>query len=754
MPTDKFGFPFFHPTKSGGYFYEESSNPKNDAPVEGLDQDFSVSGNVITMKCNGPTSFSIGKNGRGFSDSIGGCNMDFKATAARGYGYKKDDVRDLEFKCQMKINSIGAHGFSLSACTGHHSSSGCCQGFAYMCTIETSANPASFRFRKEMWHVSYHDSPEGAFGHDVANFKLDGHGWFGYGFCRYNNPDDANSVILEVWLNPNPDGDASDWTMLKRIQDSPGNGWGNDGDKCNGAKDQVGTWSNAHNRLKSNATSGTINFKNISFREIDPTGDFGEPPPPDPGGGGGGPLVKKLYYAVVCAGSATGTAAYSALTGTISHEIVEAQTSADPFGRFGKMAWKNYTPSIHLEVADECTDQTFADGLVANGYWSNSDANCVVPHVSETDLGNSTKFTTKGGKVLKTPGIYLIYWGTTWRDSASAPTNAVLTDKIQNKLLGTDNAYFSKLSQYSSIGIPTWKGAVFNVTTPVPTGTSVTESKTKECIAEVFNRGLIPLSETDNENIYIVVIPIGVTLSDPLSGSSFLGSHDVYNASLNPVPDPTPDPGGGGTGGGEPPTTTETIHGTYRIMRDIDIYRTNACAGTGGGGGSGGSAKFYVMDPESGHERSISNSATHTNRTRISELILDSSSSIRGKIITQADVYLRKIGTPGATPVINFVIWNGRGAAEYTSPTDIAPSALTSSFVTYSFDCSTNTHVCQTGDYVGVVCGLTSATDYIAVPYSTVEGTGTQHSEQAQYESAAWSLLPARRMSMNLWEGA
>ena len=297
MPFDKFGNPYFYPSKSGGFNFEQSNNPKNDTAIEGLDSDFSVTGGVITMKCNGPTSFSVGKNSRSFTDSIGGCKMDFKATAKRGYGYKADDVRDLEFKVWMKVpnNLSSSHdGFSMSCCTGKHSASNCCQSFAYMGSMDgINSNPTKFRFRKETTHPNYKDSSEGTWSHPKCNFKVAGHDWIGFGFCRYNkttNFEDGSSrdsVILEIWFNPDPTNDPKDWTMLKRTEDKAGRGWTSVKNACNGDSDQIGVWSNAHNRLKSNSTSGTILFTNISFREINAFGSFEENPPPPPDCGDG-----------------------------------------------------------------------------------------------------------------------------------------------------------------------------------------------------------------------------------------------------------------------------------------------------------------------------------------------------------------------------------------------------------------------------------------------------------------------------------
>jgi hypothetical protein len=280
---DRFGIPYFHATKAGGFVYEMSDDPQNDQAMDHVDKEFTVANGVIRMKPAGPTSFGVGKNIRTFQDSIGGCKMNFKETAARGYASKPDDVRDLEFKCIMRITGIGDHGFSISGPTGHHDSSSdvCCQGFNYMFNIDSQSNPVVFRFRKEEWHVKYTTSPDGDFTHPQIKFKLDGHGFFGIGYCRYNkknepSPDNMqglDSVILEGWFNPEPDRDINNWILIKRIEDKPKGGWGEAGDKCGGDKDQVGTWSNAQNRLKTNATSGVIDFRAISFREIDPTLD-------------------------------------------------------------------------------------------------------------------------------------------------------------------------------------------------------------------------------------------------------------------------------------------------------------------------------------------------------------------------------------------------------------------------------------------------------------------------------------------------
>jgi hypothetical protein len=768
-----------------------SDNPKNDTPIEGLDQDFSVSGNIITMKCNGPTSFSVGKNGRNFSDSIGGCNMDFKATAKRGYAYKADDVRDLEFKVWMRIPSnlsSGSDGFSMSACTGHHSSSGCCQGFAYMGSINgANSSPTKFRFRKETLHVEYTDSSEGTWSHPLVNFKLTGHGWFGFGFCRYNKPTTGgtspqdDSVILEIWFNPDPTNDATDWTMLKRTEDKKGRGWTGSKGKCNGDNDQIGVWSNAHNRLKSNSTSGTIQFTNISFREIDPSGTFEEPPP---GGGGGSGVQRSIYYAMV-SGTPTTYLHFTSVTG---HEIVETITDPDPLNTFGGQAWGNATTG--KEISDPCENlfTAYADGLDVEGYWSNSDDKCVVPGLTIPDTVQTTPMTNrKGGDVLASAKVYLIYWGSDWNTRATTPVAATLTDKIQNKMLGTDSTYFSKLSQYGC-SIPTWGGAVFNTTFPIPSG-NIPEQKGRDCIVDTFNKGLLPIPTVTNDDVYVLYVPVGKDIT-PLGETSTPGGfHDTWNPFLTPttpVPCPTgfhrntagvcvPDtvvcPSGQHEENGVcvendtpppvDPSPPQKVIGTFTLLRDINIYRTDACEGTSGGGGDvggggdpgGGSSTFYslaITDIDADKELANVSSLPFDGRTRVTEKISSSSSAMKGKILKQFDIFLKKNGTPGATPTIKAKIWNSSNTVKYTSITEIDPSTLTTSFTIQSFDFASNTYVLLTGDRVGIEYLGTSSSNYIQIGYKEVSSAGNEI--QSQYELGVWDDKNSRDLVCTMWE--
>jgi len=353
MPVDKWGIPFFYPTKTtagitntgSGFFWQQNNNIKTD----------SANGMV--------------RLGKEFDD----VSVINSSTGEWEFPYLTD-----------------GDGLDLSGPTGHHSGGEThgCEGFAYMTDSNFSVSPPSFRFRKETYHVQYNDHPDGEYTSPFATGDVTTK-WVGYGWVRYNKKDGISpgndSVICEAWWNDNPTADITNWKMLKRVEDKGAGitNWGVPA-TCDGNAYQVGTWSNVQFRFKSSSSDwslhpiipefedgadihsigdadmsfsdsaargygkqanmprdiemkclvkwdaggrGKAHFKNVSLREIDPTKDFGddpgdpEPPnqPPDPttiqgqiiiqwnvnistasacqgaGGGGGGGGSTKFY---------------------------------------------------------------------------------------------------------------------------------------------------------------------------------------------------------------------------------------------------------------------------------------------------------------------------------------------------------------------------------------------------------------------------------------------------------------------------
>jgi len=316
MPFDKWGIPFFYPSKKTagitgagtGFFWEQDNNIFNDSK-DGM--------------------VRLGKE----YDQVKVINS---STGEWEFPYLTD-----------------GDGLDMSGPTGHHSGGEThgCQGFTYMSDTNLMGGTPSFRFRKETYHVNYKDHPSGEYTSSFATGPCINH-WKGYGWVRYNKKDGRSpgkdSVICEAWWNDHPDVDIKDWHMLKRVEDKGAGvtNWGIAA-TCDGDAYQVGTWSNIQFRFKSSSSDfslhpiipefedgsninsiggenmsfadsenrgygkradmprdiemkclvkwdaggrGKAHFKNISLREIDPTLSFDDTPttPPEPPTGGGG----------------------------------------------------------------------------------------------------------------------------------------------------------------------------------------------------------------------------------------------------------------------------------------------------------------------------------------------------------------------------------------------------------------------------------------------------------------------------------
>ena len=803
----------FYPSKVGGWFWEQPDNPENDEFVDWPDE-MDFNGSVVTMNPNGPTDWGAGRNISSFNDSIGGCNMDFAETAERGYAYKANDARDLEIKAIVDVRGTGDNGFSISVCTGHHTNDNCCQGFAYMITTEVAENPSKFNFRKEMWHVSYHNSPLGEFTHPKCNFRIRDLGrYVGIGFCRYNDPNDINgTVVVEVWFNPDPDSNKTDWTMLKRFKDTHGAGWGNDGDDCGGFSDQPGTWSNAQNRFKTNADGGSIKFKQCTLREIDVTGDFGggpDPNPPPPV-----PPTEQLKYT------------FSFKFGSKGNGNGQFQDPHDiTFDSGGTNLW------VCDRVRNDIQKFTSAGVYVSKfGSSGSGDGQFNVPYALQIDptftylyvcdRANNriqkltltgtfvSKITTAGGKSLKAPedicfnssngDIFICDTGnnrvvkfnsshtflTEWDGSGGGgtgfehPHSMDITVANTHILVSCGDQPFTQKFTTAGVFVKKW-GSEGN-------GQGQVRMFLEHGDIDAFDRWhLINNDVRPIVNVWDVdgnwLCQYGSTTSGSGDGQFREPEHvtvhpngnsyvvDAKNQRIQvfipnittiPEPPPPPPPTGGGGGG------TSKIIGSFTLLRDINIGRVSACEGAGGGGGggggsSGGSAIIYDgEDPDNDKPMCDVSGSPFDNRIRVTQKVRLSTSLIKGKIIKQLNVALKRVGTPAATPVVQAKIWRSDGVTvEYTSPTNLDPSTLPTSYpaddTTWAeFDFSTNTYTMQVGDRVGIEYLGTDEDNYIVAGYESDSESGGGKSLQSQYEDSpkAWDDKATRDAAFVIWE--
>lgn len=131
-----------------------------------------------------------------------------------------------------------------------------------------------------------------------------------------------------------------------------------------------------------------------------------------------------------------------------------------------------------------------------------------------------------------------------------------------------------------------------------------------------------------------------------------------------------------------------------------------------------------------------------------------SASILNQKIIKQVNVAMIKTGSPSASPTVSAKIWNKNGQVMFTSPTNLDPSTLPTSFPSTKtswamFDFSANTYVMTVGDRVGVEYLGTSNVNYVRVGYEDDPGKGNHW--VIQYENGAWQEKSTRDAAMLLW---
>jgi NHL repeat-containing protein len=813
MPQDRWGHPFFYPSKQGGFFYEMSDNPKNDEFVEWPPEMNFDGGGVVSMDPTGrSTDFGIGKNISGFNDSIGGCSMDFAQTAERGYAYKPDDPRDVEIKILVRADDIGDDGIAISACTGHHQTGGnggkCCQGFAYMIDTNMNENPSSFRFRKEMWHISYHTSPVGTFTDPLCNFKINNLGrYIGLGFCRYNDPNDIDgTVVVEAWFNPDPDSNKNNWKMIKRFKDTHGAGWGNDGDDCGGDSDQVGTWSNAQNRVKTNAGSGTYRFKQVSLREIDPSGSFDQDPNTPPPVPPNEPLKYTFSFKFGSKGNGNGqfqdphditfdaTAANLWVCDRVRNDM-QKFTSAGVFvSKFGSSGSGNAQFNVPYAVQIEPTftylyvcdrENNRIQKLTTSGTFVSEITTLNGKHLKKpedicfnTSNGDIFICDTGNNRVCKinSSHTFILEWdGSAGGTRFDHPHSMDITTDNNFIIMSCGNQPFIQKYTTAGVFVKKWGSE----------GNGQGQVRTFLEHGDIDAFGRFHLINNDVRPIINVWDQDGNWLCQ--YGSTTSGSGDgqfkepehvtvhpdgrpyvvdaknqriqVFVPNFTTVPDPDepppppPPPDGGGGGG------TSKIIGSFTLLRDINIARESACQGIvgggGGGGGSGGATTFYGTGVTPDNETKLSDSSTWSHRTRHAQKVGSSSSVMNGKIVKQINPSLLKTGSPASTPTISAHIWNSAGTTVYTSPTTIDPSTLPTSFDADpedwpAFDFSTNTYALQVGDRVGIKYEGTSSSNYIRTGYESDPGEGSHW--VSQMENGTWEDKKTRDWAVLLWQ--
>jgi hypothetical protein len=184
---------------------------------------------------------------------------DYSRLAQTGYFYKPSDWKNMEITIYVKVLSTSGGGdeISLVSRSVRHSNNvqEGCGGSSYHNNIDFTNG--KFKFKKEMWHVSYDIKPYTGITIGSTMNK-----WIGFKGVVYNLPD--GSVKLESYVDKNND---NNWEKATELVDK-GN-WGDDMTHCKAKTGGAAiTWGSPMVIFKSNGV--TYDFKKFSVRQIVP----------------------------------------------------------------------------------------------------------------------------------------------------------------------------------------------------------------------------------------------------------------------------------------------------------------------------------------------------------------------------------------------------------------------------------------------------------------------------------------------------
>ncbi|MGW3448808.1 hypothetical protein [Streptomyces sp. NPDC001076] len=140
-----------------------------------------------------------------------------------------------------------------------------------------------------------------------------------------------------------------------------------------------------------------------------------------------------------------------------------------------------------------------------------------------TEGGGADKFVDNGGTVLQVTQLFLIYWGSAWTSTpAPTPTSAQITAACQTMMAGP---YMAGLAQYRGIGRGFVRGSTVIASSNPPN--NFTDAQVSTFLDGQITAGTVPGPDIDNQTLYCVVMPTGVSASS----SSFIGEHTYYTRS-------------------------------------------------------------------------------------------------------------------------------------------------------------------------------------------------------------------------------
>jgi hypothetical protein len=266
---DLFGIDEIYQTREGGReWYVDMENPFSDDLFSSSfernitrqeDGSWRISGPAVRLNVGTPSNAEIWKNVEitGYAKVIDSFSLAAaKDTAADDDSYREGEEKD--FASDLEWRARGAR----------HNYEHPCDGTSYTGTIDIDGN---VRWKKEIWHTGgYTDARAVEKVTDSIISK-----WIGWKVVMYNinnNNNNSTAVKLESYLD---DKNNNEWRKVTDLVDD-GGWYANSSDKefysanCDRPKDYIITNGGPIVTFRSDNT--IWDFKNLSVREIDPTG--------------------------------------------------------------------------------------------------------------------------------------------------------------------------------------------------------------------------------------------------------------------------------------------------------------------------------------------------------------------------------------------------------------------------------------------------------------------------------------------------
>jgi hypothetical protein len=144
------------------------------------------------------------------------------------------------------------------------------------------------------------------------------------------------------------------------------------------------------------------------------------------------------------------------------------------------------------------------------------------PRAGAAPAPGTARFVDHGGPILPTAQIHLLYWGSAWTaTAASSPTPDQITAAVRWMVTG---GYLAGLAEYRGIR-PAVLGGSAVVTRSDPHD-GFGDTDVSDFLDAQLDARVVPAPDPDNQTLYIVVIPVGVSAGE--DSSDFGGEHHYY----------------------------------------------------------------------------------------------------------------------------------------------------------------------------------------------------------------------------------